>query len=222
MPRWRSRYRPLVSRGPRYTGRHAMWLFGFDVWSVSQFSDTRRRRLCPAAVGQPGPCAGFVAQDPGDRAGGEPSAPGRGVPCHHRRVARSGSTASATRGSTAWTSEGCRPCCRCSWPRRFWCRSRSGAARTRQARFDASSPEAALPQSAVGRARSGVGIVEGWRGPDRPPGRSERRRHPDPGQDRGPCILQLRRPTRCAGRHHRPDFPLVNKSFNLSYTGDDQ
>jgi Ni,Fe-hydrogenase III large subunit/Ni,Fe-hydrogenase III component G len=72
-----------------------------------------------------------------------------------------------------------------------------------------------------GAARSGVGIVEGWRGTivhrvevDRD-GRLTRAKIVDPSWFNWPAL-----PVALAGTIV-PDFPLTNKSFNLSYAGND-
>jgi Ni,Fe-hydrogenase III large subunit len=66
-----------------------------------------------------------------------------------------------------------------------------------------------------------VGIVEGWRGPalvglEAGPAGSIRRCHPhDPSWQNWPVIEHA------AIDNIVPDFPLINKSFNLSYSGHD-
>jgi Ni,Fe-hydrogenase III large subunit len=87
---------------------------------------------------------------------------------------------------------------------------------------------AALPAGAhVAAARTpesgtfGVGFIEGWRGPvfvalEAGPGGSIRRCHPhDPSWQNWPAIEHA-----ILG-NIVPDFPLINKSFNLSYSGAD-
>jgi len=67
----------------------------------------------------------------------------------------------------------------------------------------------------------GVGFIEGWRGPvfvalEAGPGGSIRRCHPhDPSWQNWPAIEHA-----ILG-NIVPDFPLINKSFNLSYSGPD-
>jgi Ni,Fe-hydrogenase III large subunit/Ni,Fe-hydrogenase III component G len=67
----------------------------------------------------------------------------------------------------------------------------------------------------------GVGLIEGWRGPvlialEAGPGGSIRRCHPhDPSWQNWPAIEHA-----ILG-NIVPDFPLINKSFNLSYSGAD-
>ncbi len=67
----------------------------------------------------------------------------------------------------------------------------------------------------------GIGLIEGWRGPvlvalDRGPGRLHRRCHPhDPSWQNWPVLEHA-----IIG-NIVPDFPLINKSFNLSYSGHD-
>jgi Ni,Fe-hydrogenase III large subunit/Ni,Fe-hydrogenase III component G len=74
---------------------------------------------------------------------------------------------------------------------------------------------------AVAGAGSGVGIVEGWRGTivhrveTDPAGRLARVKIVDPSFFNWPAL-----PVALAGTIV-PDFPLVNKSFNLSYAGND-
>jgi len=82
----------------------------------------------------------------------------------------------------------------------------------------AQGPAADPPQSGV---RSGVGIVEGWRGTivhrvevDRH-GRLTRAKIVDPSWFNWPAL-----PLALAGTIV-PDFPVTNKSFNLSYAGND-
>jgi Ni,Fe-hydrogenase III large subunit/Ni,Fe-hydrogenase III component G len=75
--------------------------------------------------------------------------------------------------------------------------------------------------AAAGPAFSGVGIVEGWRGAIvhrvelDPAGRLTRLKVVDPSFLNWPAL-----PVALAGAIV-PDFPLVNKSFNLSYAGND-
>ena len=67
----------------------------------------------------------------------------------------------------------------------------------------------------------GVGVIEGWRGPvlialETGPNGSIRRCHPqDPSWQNWPLLEYA-----ILG-NIVPDFPLINKSFNLSYTGHD-
>jgi Ni,Fe-hydrogenase III large subunit len=69
--------------------------------------------------------------------------------------------------------------------------------------------------------RLGLGCVEGWRGPvlvalELGPGGSIRRCHPhDPSWSNWPVIEHA------VIGNIVPDFPLINKSFNLSYSGPD-
>ena len=69
--------------------------------------------------------------------------------------------------------------------------------------------------------RSGLGYVEGWRGPvlvalECGPGGSIRRCHPhDPSWTNWPVLEHA------VIGNIVPDFPLINKSFNLSYSGQD-
>lgn len=76
-----------------------------------------------------------------------------------------------------------------------------------------------LPVAPAGRL--GLGLVEGWRGPvlvalETGPGGSIRRCHPhDPSWQNWPLIEVA-----ILG-NIVPDFPLINKSFNLSYSGHD-
>jgi Ni,Fe-hydrogenase III large subunit/Ni,Fe-hydrogenase III component G len=84
-------------------------------------------------------------------------------------------------------------------------------------------PTAAAPRSpADGRTyRSGVGIVEGWRGTIThrieigPDGRLTRNKIVDPSFFNWPALPVALADTIV------PDFPLANKSFNLSYAGND-
>ena len=69
--------------------------------------------------------------------------------------------------------------------------------------------------------RKGLGLVEGWRGPvlvalECGPGGSIRRCHPhDPSWTNWPVLEHA------VIGNIVPDFPLINKSFNLSYSGQD-
>lgn len=71
------------------------------------------------------------------------------------------------------------------------------------------------------RGAFGVGFIEGWRGPvfvalEAGPGGSIRRCHPhDPSWQNWPAVEHA-----ILG-NIVPDFPLINKSFNLSYSGAD-
>ena len=73
----------------------------------------------------------------------------------------------------------------------------------------------------VGEFRQGIGFVEGWRGPvmvalTSGPGGSIRRCHPhDPSWANWPVLEHA------IIDNIVPDFPLINKSFNLSYSGHD-
>ena len=68
---------------------------------------------------------------------------------------------------------------------------------------------------------SGLGCVEGWRGPvyvalESGPNGSVRRCHPhDPSWSAWPVLEHA------VIGNIVPDFPLINKSFNLSYSGHD-
>jgi Ni,Fe-hydrogenase III large subunit len=80
----------------------------------------------------------------------------------------------------------------------------------------------ALAEPAVPAAGAfGVGLIEGWRGPvlvalEAGPGGSIRRCHPhDPSWQAWPALEHA-----ILG-NIVPDFPLINKSFNLSYSGVD-
>ncbi len=69
--------------------------------------------------------------------------------------------------------------------------------------------------------RKGLGYVEGWRGPvlvalECGPGATIRRCHPhDPSWSNWPVLEHA------VIGNIVPDFPLINKSFNLSYSGHD-
>ena len=69
--------------------------------------------------------------------------------------------------------------------------------------------------------RKGLGCVEGWRGPvlvalECGPGGTIRRCHPhDPSWTNWPVLEHA------VIGNIVPDFPLINKSFNLSYSGQD-
>ncbi len=77
------------------------------------------------------------------------------------------------------------------------------------------------PLPAVPEYRQGLGIVEGWRGPvllalTSGPDGTIRRCHPhDPSWSNWPVIEHA------VIGNIVPDFPLINKSFNLSYSGHD-
>jgi Ni,Fe-hydrogenase III large subunit/Ni,Fe-hydrogenase III component G len=87
------------------------------------------------------------------------------------------------------------------------------------ARTDA--PTAPGAETSAGGVRSGVGIVEGWRGTIvhrvevDPQGRLTRAKIVDPSWFNWPAIPVA------LGDTIVPDFPLTNKSFNLSYAGND-
>jgi Ni,Fe-hydrogenase III large subunit/Ni,Fe-hydrogenase III component G len=69
--------------------------------------------------------------------------------------------------------------------------------------------------------RTGIGFIEGWRGPvfvalDSGPGETIRRARPhDPSWSNWPVLEHA------VIGNIVPDFPLINKSFNLSYSGQD-
>jgi Ni,Fe-hydrogenase III large subunit len=77
------------------------------------------------------------------------------------------------------------------------------------------------PVSVPADGTVGVGLIEGWRGPvlvvlDAGPAGTIRRCHPhDPSWQNWPVIEHA-----IIG-NIVPDFPLINKSFNLSYSGHD-
>jgi Ni,Fe-hydrogenase III large subunit/Ni,Fe-hydrogenase III component G len=77
------------------------------------------------------------------------------------------------------------------------------------------------PLPAIPEYRQGLGIVEGWRGPvllalTSGPGGTIRRCHPhDPSWTNWPVLEHA------VIGNIVPDFPLINKSFNLSYSGHD-
>jgi Ni,Fe-hydrogenase III large subunit len=85
----------------------------------------------------------------------------------------------------------------------------------------ASPPDAPPSQPALVHARSGVGIVEGWRGTIvhrvelNAAGTLTRVRIVDPSFFNWPALPVALADTIV------PDFPLANKSFNLSYAGND-
>jgi Ni,Fe-hydrogenase III large subunit/Ni,Fe-hydrogenase III component G len=78
-----------------------------------------------------------------------------------------------------------------------------------------------LPLPAVQSYRTGLGLVEGWRGPvlvalEGAPEAMIRRCHPhDPSWTNWPVLEHA------VIDNIVPDFPLINKSFNLSYSGHD-
>ncbi len=78
---------------------------------------------------------------------------------------------------------------------------------------------ATVPEPAA--YRKGLGCVEGWRGPvlvalECGPGGTIRRCHPhDPSWSNWPVLEHA------VIGNIVPDFPLINKSFNLSYSGQD-
>jgi Ni,Fe-hydrogenase III large subunit len=69
--------------------------------------------------------------------------------------------------------------------------------------------------------QTGLGLIEGWRGPvavalEAGPGGTIRRCHPhDPSWNNWPVLEHA------VIGNIVPDFPLINKSFNLSYSGHD-
>jgi Ni,Fe-hydrogenase III large subunit len=78
-----------------------------------------------------------------------------------------------------------------------------------------------LPLEVPVSPRPAVGIVEGWRGPvlvaleSREPGRIHRCHAHDPSWQNWPALEHA------VIGNIVPDFPLINKSFNLSYSGHD-
>jgi Ni,Fe-hydrogenase III large subunit/Ni,Fe-hydrogenase III component G len=83
------------------------------------------------------------------------------------------------------------------------------------------SGEIAAPLSGIAAHRLALGAVEGWRGPvlialESGPGESVRRCHAhDPSWQNWPVLEHA------VIGNIVPDFPLINKSFNLSYSGHD-
>ena len=81
--------------------------------------------------------------------------------------------------------------------------------------------QTARAQGPVAAPRTGVGIVEGWRGTIvhrievAPDGRLTRAKIVDPSWFNWPAVPVAMRDTIV------PDFPVANKSFNLSYAGND-
>ena len=81
--------------------------------------------------------------------------------------------------------------------------------------------ELCVPLGNVPEHRLGLGAIEGWRGPAlvalaSGPGQSIRRCHPhDPSWQNWPVLEHA------IIDNIVPDFPLINKSFNLSYSGHD-
>ena len=81
--------------------------------------------------------------------------------------------------------------------------------------------EVRVPLPPVPELRLGLGCVEGWRGPvlvalESGPGGTIRRCHPhDPSWSNWPVLEHA------VIGNIVPDFPLINKSFNLSYSGQD-
>jgi len=79
----------------------------------------------------------------------------------------------------------------------------------------------ALPDAPVDGIGIGIGMIEGWRGEvlialETGPGNRVRRMHPhDPSWQNWPLL------ERAVIDNIVPDFPLINKSFNLSYSGHD-
>ncbi|HEX6870338.1 MAG TPA: NADH-quinone oxidoreductase subunit C [Micromonosporaceae bacterium] len=96
-----------------------------------------------------------------------------------------------------------------------------GAGRTKGiGRADGSDPADRPDAAGASRARSGVGIVEGWRGTivhrvEIATGRLRRVKVVDPSFFNWPALPLALADTIV------PDFPLANKSFNLSYAGND-
>ncbi len=78
-----------------------------------------------------------------------------------------------------------------------------------------------MPVSVAGHGELGIGLIEGWRGPVMVALETDskggiRRCHPhDPSWQNWPLI------ERAILGNIVPDFPLINKSFNLSYSGQD-
>ncbi len=74
---------------------------------------------------------------------------------------------------------------------------------------------------ASGRATSGCRHRRGLARNDRAPRRTRCRRSDCPGQGCRPVLVQLAGAAVALADTIVPDFPLVNKSFNLSYAGND-
>jgi Ni,Fe-hydrogenase III large subunit len=78
-----------------------------------------------------------------------------------------------------------------------------------------------VPVTAPADPRPAVGLIEGWRGPvlvaleSREPGRIHRCHAHDPSWQNWPVLEHA------VIGNIVPDFPLINKSFNLSYSGHD-
>jgi Ni,Fe-hydrogenase III large subunit len=78
-----------------------------------------------------------------------------------------------------------------------------------------------VPVPAPAQKRWGIGLIEGWRGPvlialQSGPLGAIRRCHPhDPSVANWPVLEHA------VIGNIVPDFPLINKSFNLSYSGQD-
>ena len=87
------------------------------------------------------------------------------------------------------------------------------------ARCPTATSRAALPEAPA--SRLAIGCVEGWRGPvfialESGPDGTIRRCHPhDPSWQNWPVLEHA------VIGNIVPDFPLINKSFNLSYSGHD-
>jgi Ni,Fe-hydrogenase III large subunit len=83
------------------------------------------------------------------------------------------------------------------------------------------SGELRVPVEVPAGPRPGVGLIEGWRGPvlvaleSRVPGRIHRCHAHDPSWQNWPVLEHA------VIGNIVPDFPLINKSFNLSYSGHD-
>jgi len=83
------------------------------------------------------------------------------------------------------------------------------------------SGERRVPLEVPAGTRPGVGLIEGWRGPvliaveSREPGRIHRCHAHDPSWQNWPVLEHA------VIGNIVPDFPLINKSFNLAYSGHD-
>ena len=125
------------------------------------------------------------------------------------RVARGDEMRAATRATCSRGSRCASTSCwsRCAWSRRSCAGFRPATTR----------PSCTPPAD----GSSGIGLVEGWRGPvavalEAGPDGGIRRCHPhDPSWNNWPVLEHA------VIGNIVPDFPLINKSFNLSYSGQD-
>ena len=128
------------------------------------------------------------------------------------RAIRRGGAGDRGAHATAMSRRGSRCASTRSWNPVAWSRASQAGCPDGPSRAEVAAPTAPA---------FGVGVVEGWRGPvlvalDAGPGDRVLRCHPhDPSWQNWPALEHA------VIGNIVPDFPLINKSFNLSYSGHD-